>query len=679
MCRFGRAAVRVFVVVLVMCSLCDGASRPLTMAEMDEIEVTLPLLAIDIGQHWGALRAWTSHDGQAWTLVCRSAPYPNEPLTVYALLDEYPRYVRVGTTGRYTGAVYIDAVGIICPDGSSLEPVSAEAINRAVPVENALKKDGQMVAVSHVDDEHQGQVDAVQFEFDLPADAPEQPLTFAEVPAPPLRVGVYLLFGGDQDPYDVPPGYIYLPRAEDIAFYDFSEWQANNAALIAEVKRLNPNHKVIIRGVLGQNVVLDYCFDEETRDKMVNGLLEQLQPTENVYGIAVSEEELAHMMVGYYSTQPAQWLLKYKDNYEQETGREFKWYDPKYALNLELHSWLVEKIVFLHNDLYDRIKARHPDLKVFPAMYVPGDVSGWGWVDPRDVKADGWIYQYNGPGEAFVLKRARHTLSDINEVCVVQRRFDASVRRLRECDFPDDEIYANFWAYRDMDDAVQQIRDMLAAGVANCFAYYCHAWVPPAPVPNTNGTDLAFRVTSPDGTLEQTGHETALAVGPGRCQSFVASGDTSSISLYTLAYEGGQVHKVTIETDGGGKPGGKALASLELAPEELTAEGWVDLPLQADLTAREAYWITIRPVGETASGLRLGASDQNPYRDGEALWFQHTDGYFADWRMFDVAAPGWRENWPASYRERLRVEELARETRAQEAGSGHRLKVTGVE
>jgi len=648
--------------------------RTLTLAELGTINVTVPVVRLVGSGEWGNghtpyLTVWASDDGQLWREVFNSGEYferhmydpgPYEQHEYLALLGSFPRYIRAGTTGYYSGVTWVDGLAVIAPDGTQFHPTGVRGINSVNIVEAAQVIDGQGAWVIHWvgTDEETWRVDAVEFTFDYPAGIEQQivPL-LTQVPLAPLRMGVYTTPGGDNDAHHVPPGYTYWPDAAAIARYDFSILQGNVPELTRQVKQINPNHRVILRGWIGGPVVLEYMYDPAERKRIIDIMRDLIAPTADlIHGVTINEEEVMHMFWGWYWGGPPAWLTKYQDRYEQETGNAFVF--PSEPLRL----WLAEKGLAMHNDLYDQIKAVYPQVKVLPFMALPGDLSGWAWIDPSQLKADGWVYQWFGAGITDVIMPCNHTLPGITEVGVRDRWFNVAIQNLRTAGVPWDEVYVQIWVYQAADDYRPQLAGVRDAGVTNVFCFYYNGWVPPEPPESHSPHDLAFAVRGPAGEWPGARHEVHpmfLEVGEGRAQSFVAAASrVEGVRLYLKRPQSPPVpglHTVTIQADGRAIPDGTILASAALDPSALSEEGWADIALGAEVEAGKTYWVALRPVDGGWSRLAAGASEDDSFPDGQSVFFEYIGGYYNDWRTYDVSQMG-IGCWPASYRQRLGVE-----------------------
>ena len=635
-----------------------GPDRPLTLAEVKTLTVTTPLLHLTIGAPTGYLYAWVSDDGKAWQEVFRSDGWSAKAgkaegearRHAYVLLEGYPRRVRVGTTGYYTGPVSIDAVEILLPDGSLRRPESAAAVNRASAPENALAADGQCTVASHTvgaNATERAQVDAVELLFPPAPAGAKYRLDLPRAPLAPPTFGVYVNVGSDGDPHNVPLGYTYQTRAADLAFYDFSIPQSNNPPLFAEVKKRNPKHRILLRLFYGTGEVLDYCFDEAFRKGLVEKVVKQFSPNvDDFHGVVLSEEELQHALSGWYADKPPAWMEKYRDRFEQETGQKFEWHSSA------LREWLTEKCVFLYNDLYDQIKKAAPRLKVMPFLYVPGDISGWGWIDPARLKKDGWIYQwFDPPSERSTAVACTHKNPEVREVWGRDRWFNLAIQQLRAAGVPNDELYVQIWSYLPGQDPVAQTENIRRTGVRHIFNFYYAAWIPPAPAKTPNPRALCLKT---DAAAADTPATTWVALGAGHAQRFtVAAAGLKSVVVAPPGADPVGLFAATVEADDGGRPSGKPLATTEFTPA--AGQGSTTLPLAATLEPGKPYWLCLKPKDAGSKGLFLGVNDQPGRADGGLIPFQVVGDYFKGWRPYDGEALRFegRSAWKESHEQRL--------------------------
>jgi hypothetical protein len=280
--------------------------RMLTLAELGTLDLTVPVLRlVGMGDTTNGrtpyLDVWVSADGQVWRQVFGSGAYyerymsepgSRRPHVYYVLLESFPRHVRAGTTGWYSGPVWVDGLEIIAPDGTVCRPMRVRAVNRVDSPAQAMVVDGKQAMISHEvgeTEEQTWQVDAVEFDLTYPPEVERQirPLLSA-VPLAPVKWGVYTNPGGDSDPHDTPPGYVYQADPAAIAWYDFSILQFNVPERTRRIKQLNPDHRVILRAWLGGAVLLDYVYDTAARGQVLSRVLDQIATTPGlIHGVTL--------------------------------------------------------------------------------------------------------------------------------------------------------------------------------------------------------------------------------------------------------------------------------------------------------------------------------------------------------------------------------------------------------
>ena len=98
---------------LAAAALRGAEERLLTLAELETLDITVPVARLAGTGEWGNgrtpyLHLWVSEDGLDWEEIFGSGAYfqrymsepgPKEPHDYYVLLDSFPRHVRAGTTG----------------------------------------------------------------------------------------------------------------------------------------------------------------------------------------------------------------------------------------------------------------------------------------------------------------------------------------------------------------------------------------------------------------------------------------------------------------------------------------------------------------------------------------------------------------------------------------------------
>jgi len=674
-------------------AMVGAQERPLTLAELTSIDPATPILRVAMGPIDPAApgwlfgtNVWARYGNGPWELVYRPAEggadvtRAGQPV-FHVLLTGTPSAVRVGCVGYYTGPCFVDDIALILPDGSLLAPSSAVAINTAASPESAIGADGKCASVSHLAGPTPGTptvVDAVEVTFD---DVPEAyrstQLSLPTVRVTPPRFGLYHIANGDTDPHESLPGWHYEPDPAAHAFYDFLVPQSNNPALFAEIRKTKPDIKIIARLTWPGTNPLDYFYRPEERKKIEEAIREQLaRGTEGLYGVYLGDEEPQHFFNGWYGGGVPEWAARYAGKYEEETGADFDWSQSA------CRDWIIEKGRALWDDLYRIVKDVDPKLKVMPFLYVPGDISGWGFWDPKTIKADGWVYQwyYHDKGATVKVPLAQPR-AGVTEVLARDSWFSVSVHKLVEAGVPLDEIYCQIWAYRPEDDPIDQTECVRRAGISNIWVFYTCAWLPPKPVVMPPLRDAAFRLLAEgeDGPfLAQETQNGFAAVGVGLAQRFIAGKAALATVTLRLKATTAVPHTLQLLPDDGGRPGPEPLASARLQPAA-GFDDWLTVPLAATLQPGKGYYLALtpdrRPEGvrlgprpeDDASGPLLWATGfRDPYPGGELIHREVYEGYFDDWRLYGSEAAGtWIGSWRASYAERLLWESYIRDVRAQ--------------
>lgn len=294
------------------------------------------------------------------------------------------------------------------------------------------------------------------------------------------------------DRYTMAP-YVYTPDPLMFAKYDFAIFQEQGdetANLVKEIKKINPSFKVIIciGQISGSAWPLDYFFDENFRKKEFNKYIIPINKcgVNNIYGVTIGEEELMNTYWGWYDDKIPKWAEKYIDIYKSET-RDSNWNWNGHNSNTTYRKWLNEKTIWAYNHLYYSIKNVYPNIKIYPFLYIPGDISGWGWIDPDQIKNDGWIYQWH----------INVTNSSLNSTQPqYEKQFKDALEKIRKAGVDDDEIYIQVWAFRSIDDIIFQINKLKEYDVKNIFCFFFMAWLPPALPPEiyiTNDYNGVYR------------------------------------------------------------------------------------------------------------------------------------------------------------------------------------------
>ncbi|MBI4147207.1 hypothetical protein HY494_00990 [Candidatus Woesearchaeota archaeon] len=461
------------------------AYRNLTFAELDKIDVTVPILHI-LAAPSNNMYAWISDDNIAWEQIFQSDAHylkNNKETEFYILLNRIPRYVRVG--GTPYGGVAVDFVEIILPDGKKILPVSAKVNDLDV----TNMKDNNYA------DLNLGLNLSLEFPITSSSSSQKYSLNLQKVPLKSPKVGFYATTYSSNDPSQVPTGYVYVPNASEFVIYDFTVLQANPGLdgleqknFITQLKEKNPQQKVILRlGVSlpsteGSNqLVLDYYYDQAFREKVKNIVLNQIERVNsfNLYGVTLNEEELAIQFSGFHNPTVPAWLNRFILQYEAETGKKFVHQSP------EVVNWLSGKAKFMFNDLYNAVDVKYKGKpKIIQWLYIPGDNSGWGWIEPKELNKNGWVIQWHGDDKVSLLKPAVHKLPEITTVYVKERNFNIQAQKLRDAGVPNDEIYANINGYDSiaMGTALWQLERVREAGINNVFVFYAFAFLPPLPL-----------------------------------------------------------------------------------------------------------------------------------------------------------------------------------------------------
>jgi hypothetical protein len=664
--------------------------RTLTFAEMKTLTVTTPVLHVVGGtptaawRSWiGAYTVWADYGDGQWTTVFTSgtptADAPNNtPLQFYILLTRTPRMVRIGVTGYYSGPLYVDHIELIFPDGTRLNPARVLAVNNVQDPQSAVGADGKVATISHVAAANPALptvVDGIDADFsNVPDKWKDAQITLPTVPAPPVRLGVYEYTGTDTDPHETLIRWRYTVDPAAVALYDFSMPQANSALLFAQVKHINPEHKIIARLTWLAVNPLDYAYDPAARQRVADSIAEQLtRGTDNLYGVYLGDEEPQHYYGGWYSDSMPDWVKKYQAQYATEVGKAFDWNSP------DLRAWVISKGPQLFNDIYDQVKAVNPRLKVMPFLYVPGDVSGWGLWDLKQIKADGWVCQWydNGPQRPMRLP-VTHVAPDVTSVWVMESWFNLAVQKIRERGIPNEDIYCQVWAFQPTNNAVAEVEQARQAGLGNFWVFYYDAWIPPAPRVNLGTRDMAFRLFAVDADVPYLAQQTSddwSAVGVGVAQRFTAEAPTlGKVAIQVQAAAADESYQVALYEEADGRPAGPALVTTPLSLPANT-EGWVEVPLAAPTQVGSHYYLALLPRAAAPTDVRTGPrpeiDDQGnvkvavtlraPYPDGNLIHRENYPGYYDDWQTYQSPA-----DWQSSYRQRVEFEGYLQLLRARE-------------
>ena len=662
-------------------------TRPLTLAEAKTLEVTTPVLHVVGGtptaewRSWiGAYSAWADYGDGKWEQIFTSGgeaaqeAVNGKPVVFDILLRAMPKAVRIGVTGYYSGPLYVDDIEMVLPDGTRMKPSRVAGVNSVAELANAVDADGKVATISHTAAATPSVptvVDGVDAFFDNPPEKwRDAKLQLPTVPIAPPQFGVYNVTYPDTDPHEIVIGWHYTPKPADIAFYDFTVPQTNAPALYAEVRKINPKHKIVARLTWPNINPLDYAYDEKMRKQVADAITEQLgRGTDMLYGVYLGDEEPQHFFNGWYAGEMPDWVKRHKAEYDREVGKAFEWNSP------DLRSWVIAKGPRLFNDIYDLVKATNPKLKVMPFLYVPGDTSGWGLWDLKQIKADGWVYQWYDSGPQRPVRIAvKHAAKEITAVWALDCWFNVAIQKMRERGIPDEDIICQTWAFQPTDDVIAQIENARKAGITNLFVFYSWAWVVPPPVQGTGCRDLAFKVWGADAKepyLTQQTSEEFSGVGQGIAQGFVAGAAAmAKVAVRVKSDAADETYQVALFADQSGHPAGKPLATAPLSLAVKT-DGWVEAPLAAATEVGKRYQLAIVPrtgppagarqgprsLVDQSGGVQIAVSLHDAYSGGAMIHRELYPGYFDDWMTFDTASMvDGGASWAASYRQRQALE-----------------------
>lgn len=642
-----------------------AAQRPLTYAELTTLKVTAPVLRlVGDASTLHAYSVWADYGDRRWTLVFSSGEVPvdafpkDRPPEFHILLSGMPRAVRVGVSGNYTGPALVDHLELILPDGARLAPSRLLPVNSVTNPKNAAGADGKVAVIAHtapLSPAVPTVIDGVDAFFDQAPDRwrdAKQQLPAVQAPVP--RFGVYYYPRIDTDPHEALLDWAYQPDPASIAFYDFGMPQDNASELFAKVKAINPQQKIIARLTWPVVNPLDYAYDPAVKASILAAIRQRLaQGTEQLYGVYLGDEEPQHFYAGWYAKEMPEWVKRHRADYEREVpGKPFDWN------SRDLREWIIGKGPPFFNDIYDMVKALDPKLRVLPFLYTPGDTSGWGFWDPKLIKADGWVVQWFDPDSYL-----RHPLrvpvthaAGITSVWVMETWFNLKIRQLLDRGIPVAEIYCQVWAYQPGDDAVTQSEKVLAAGVGNLWVFYEWAWIPPPPRTTGGARCLAFKLYAagqPAPWLAQTTVDSWAPVGNGVAQRFVAgTAGLGNVALQLRSKDRNSAAQVVLYEDNDGLPGAMPLAAAPLTLPAGT-DGWVELPLAAPTKVGQPYYLAVVPRDPKTpvSGIQVAVSERTPYAGGDLISRTVVPGYFDGWQSCQSNA-----RWISTYRQRLEFE-----------------------
>ena len=167
-----RARLPLLVFFISMAAVAGAATRPLTLPELETIQVTTPVLKVVVGEPRFVLNVQVNYEGEGWKTVYSGGA--GDPDGYLILLEGYPDKVRAGLTGHFAGPLAIDGISLLKPDGSELAGTRATPVNSASNAENVLAFDGKCASISHSADppEQRDRFDGVEVVFEYEGGKP---------------------------------------------------------------------------------------------------------------------------------------------------------------------------------------------------------------------------------------------------------------------------------------------------------------------------------------------------------------------------------------------------------------------------------------------------------------------------------------------------------------------------
>ncbi len=412
------------------------------------------MVRVKPGRQSGQLKVWTSDDGKDWKYIVSSSPYWEPYSRTGKEYENYlfplpylPAYVRVGVTGTHLGRVRLDDVEMLFRN-TPQRPLEMQAVGEVLDADNARVADGQSAIIVH-----RGQkdvVDGLVVRF-----KPTKPPVLASPPR--VAYGVY---EGRADPMD--------EQVKWLAWFDFTVLQATPSIipLAREIKKANPKHRLMLRLMTPNGCLLDYFYDQASRDYIryvtVDQFLGSLADMTDT--VTLSEEEPGNQMRGWFSTLPADFIYEYRFEYEKETGKPFVWQSP------EMINWIGEKLEFLYDDLYGYIKKKYPKVKVYQWLELRGygNMSGWPEFARGDrLRMDGYVTEwFSGRREQLFDTPLGPAARDVGY-------YENYIRNLVEKKgLRKDQILGQVWAHApEGGDVVSQTEKIKEQGISSIYAF----------------------------------------------------------------------------------------------------------------------------------------------------------------------------------------------------------------
>ncbi|MHB8993843.1 MAG: hypothetical protein ACYC63_01170 [Armatimonadota bacterium] len=306
---------------------------------------------------------------------------------------------------------------------------------------------------------------------------------------PPINVGVYYAPYTISDPSMLPSSaWLWQPKPEQVAPYDFSVIQTSanfpSREFCDKIKQLNPEHKIILRLPCERGAIPKYWHETYYREGFLahyNRVIERAGRN-NIYAVSVGEEETGNFMSGlWWTNTPPDWVAMYQQPFERETGQKLTWTNAVCG-NTEYLEWMKPKIRFFFNDVYDRLKQQWPDLPVLQYLAIANDTSEISWLEPGEIKADGWVYWGFHQQKAPVLITCQVPGEARPQLVWMNRdRMFRGLQRIRNSGVDNEMIFHCGFAHEPEGkyyDTIEQIKMLQEQGYRNSFQYFpCGAFL----------------------------------------------------------------------------------------------------------------------------------------------------------------------------------------------------------
>jgi hypothetical protein len=411
----------------------------------------------------GQLKVWVSDEGQTWRYVTSSAPFMAEEAKGKAhgdylfALEYLPAYLRFGAQGAYLGRLSVDYAEALVGT-EARKPLEVKPLGPVLNPGNLQVADGQPAIIFH-----RGQTEQVNGFV----------MRFQPTPRPPDRAAQRLYWGNYVGPRDASD-----ELAQAIAWWDFTIFQQGDKLeeCVRKVKALNPQHRVVLRLWLPGQSPLLYAYDEESRRVAREIVLSQFSSfADLVDTVTLSEEEPGNTLRGWVFGELAPaGIYLYKHEFERETGQEFVWKSPA------AREWLGEKFHDMLNDLYDVIKQRYPQIKVYQWVELRGygNVSGFPeFVRGEDLKMDGYVLEWIGSMKETLVE------TSLGKAAIRQSFFERYLRELMTRNhLQPEQILGQVWPYTgDEERFWEGVEGIRTTGVPYLYNFWPWAGMPELP------------------------------------------------------------------------------------------------------------------------------------------------------------------------------------------------------